>query len=303
MLDGSRILVTGPTGMVATLVTLALAEHNEVIAIARFNDPDVRSRFEEAGVICLPTDLATGDLSGVPTEIDHVVNFAVAKSGWWDHDLRVNAVAAGLLLAHCRRARSFLHCSSTAVYQHAGTHRLAEDDPLGDNHRAIMPTYSITKIAAEAVVRTACQEHGVPTTIARLNVPYGDRDGWPAFHLEMLLAGEPVPVHPDRPNLFNPIHTDDIIATVPRLLEIASVPATIVNWAGDEQVALEDWVAHLAELASVSLDPLVVETDQTIGGVTVDLTRMHELVGHTTVPWRDGLRRMVAAMHPELLDR
>jgi hypothetical protein len=28
---------------------------------------------------------------------------------------------------------------------------------------------------------------------------------------------------------------------------------------------------------------------------------MHELIGETTVSWRDGLRRMVAARHPELL--
>lgn len=73
-----------------------------------------------------------------------------------------------------------------------------------------------------------------------------------------------------------------------------------MNWGGDEQVSLEEWVAYLADLAGVDLDPLVVETDQTIGGVTVDLTRMHELVGTTSVGWRDGFRRMAAALHPEL---
>ncbi len=300
MLDGARILVTGPTGMVATPVTLALAERNEVIGVARFGDPVARARLEAAGVTCIPVNLADGDLSAEPADVDHVLNLAVVKSGRWEVDLRANAEAAGLLLAHCRSATSFLHCSSTGVYQHAGSHLLAETDPLGDNHRVIMPTYSIAKIAAEAVVRTVCREHGVPTTIARLNVPYGDHGGWPAFHLEMLLAGQPIPVHPDRPNLFNPIHTDDIIATIPALLAAASVPATIVNWGGDEQVSLEEWVTYLAELAGVDLDPLVVETDQTIGGVTVDLTRMHELVGHTSVGWREGFGRMAAALHPEL---
>lgn len=300
MLDGARILVTGPTGMVATPVTLALAERNDVIGLARFGDPAARARLEAAGVTCIPVNLADGDLSAVPADVDYVLNLAVVKSGRWEVDLRANAEAAGLLLAHCRTATAFLHCSSTGVYQHAGDHRLVETDPLGDNHRVIMPTYSIAKIAAEAVVRTVCREHGVPTTIARLNVPYGDHGGWPAFHLEMLLAGQPVPVHPDRPNLFNPIHTDDIIATIPGLLAAASVPATIVNWGGDEQVSLEEWVELLAELAGVHLDPLVVETDQTIGGVTVDLTRMHELVEPTRVGWRDGFRRMAAALHPEL---
>ena len=42
-------------------------------------------------------------------------------------------------------------------------------------------------------------------------------------------------------------------------------------------------------------------TEHTIDSVQIDLTRMHELVGATTVDWKDGMRRMVAARHPELL--
>jgi hypothetical protein len=33
----------------------------------------------------------------------------------------------------------------------------------------------------------------------------------------------------------------------------------------------------------------------------MDLTRMHECLGRTTVPWRDGFRRMVGAFDPTLL--
>ncbi len=300
-LTGKTILITGPTGQVARPVAEALARDNEVIGLARFSDPAQREHLEAVGVTCLPVDLAAGDLSAVPAEVDLVLNLAVVKSGRWEVDLRANAEAAGLLMAHCHRAEAFFHCSSTGVYQHAGAHRLTETDPLGDNHRAIMPTYSIAKIAAEAVVRTGARIHDLPTTIARLNVPYGDNGGWPAWHLEFMLAGSPVAVHPDRPNLFNPIHEQDIIATLPALVAAAAVPATIVNWGGDEQVALEDWVAYLSELTGV--EATLLETDQTIGGVTVDLTRLHELAGHTTVTWKDGFRRMVAARHPELLDR
>jgi hypothetical protein len=31
------------------------------------------------------------------------------------------------------------------------------------------------------------------------------------------------------------------------------------------------------------------------GQVALPLTRMHELAGHATVPWREGFARMVAA--------
>jgi nucleoside-diphosphate-sugar epimerase len=293
MLTDQRILITGPTGQVALPVTLALAEHNEVVGLARFRDPAARAQLEAAGVTCIETNLAAGEFAAVPADVDYVLNLAVVKSNRWDVDLAANAEAVGLLMAHCRTAKAVLHCSSTGVYQPAGLHQLAETDALGDNHRVMMETYSIAKIAAEAVVRTAARMLDLPTTIARLNVPYGDNGGWPAFHLMMIEAGLAVPVHPDRPNRFNPIHEDDIIRMIPALLDVASVPATIVNWGGVEAVDLEEWCAYLGGL--VGKEATFVETDSTIGGVTIDTTKMLELVGPTEVDWRDGLRRMVAA--------
>jgi nucleoside-diphosphate-sugar epimerase len=298
-IEGKTIIVTGPTGQVALPITRALARDNTVIGLARFTDAAERERLEADGVTCIPTNLADGDFADVPSDVDYVINLAVVKSGRWEVDLRANAEAAGLLMAHCRGATAFLHCSSTGVYQPAGDHLLRETDPLGDNHRAIMPTYSIAKIAAEAVVRTTARQLDLPTTIARLNVPYGDNGGWPNWHLECLLADLPIDVHPNDPNLFNPIHEDDIIASLPALLGAAAVPATIVNWGGDEQVSLLTWSRYLGEL--VGREPRLVETEASIGGVTVDLTRFHEIAGPTTVTWRDGMRRMVAARHPELL--
>jgi nucleoside-diphosphate-sugar epimerase len=164
----------------------------------------------------------------------------------------------------------------------------------------MMPTYSISKIAAEAVVRSTCRIFEVPTTIARLNVPYGDEGGWPAFHLALILDGRPVPVHPDGPSRFNPIHDDDIITTLPGMLAAASVPATIVNWGGDDETSVEEWCAYLAEL--VGRDVQFERTQLTIGGIPTDNTKRRALVGATSVAWKDGMRRMAAALHPELLD-
>ncbi len=293
----SSIVITGVTGQVAETVATTLAAQHDVIGLARFTDAPARARLEAAGVNCVPVDLVAADFEGVPTSVDAVVNFAVVKTQRWDLDLRANAEAAGLLMAHVRPAR-FLHCSSTGVYAPAGPTVLDESAPLGDNHRPIMPTYSISKIAAEEVVRTMCRHLEVPTTIARLNVPYGvgpdgTARGWPAFHLAMMEAGMPIPVDRDRPNLFNPIDLDDIAATVPGLLDAATVPATIVNWAGTEQVSLEQWCEFLAERAG--LEATYETTAATIGGVTVDTTRLAELCGPTAVSWRDGFARLADA--------
>ena len=64
----------------------------------------------------------------------------------------------------------------------------------------------------------------------------------------MMLAGQPVPVHPNGPSRFNPIHEDDIIAMLPTLLDAATVPATIVNWGGDEETSIEEWCEYMAGL-------------------------------------------------------
>jgi UDP-glucuronate 4-epimerase len=292
-LNDARVLVTGATGQVALPVALGLARSNDVVALARFKDAAARERLEAAGVECITADLARGSLEGVPSDVDYVCNFAVVKSNRWDVDIAGNAEAAGLLMAHCRDARAFLHCSSTGVYEAADGSPQRESDPLGDNHRVMMPTYSISKIAAEAVVRTTCRLFEVPTTIARLNVPYGDGGGWPAFHLALMLAGRPVPVHPDGPSRFNPIHDDDILATLPGMLAAASVPATVVNWGGDEETTIEAWCEYMADLVGVVAK--FERTEHTIGGIPTDNTLRRSLVGPTTVAWKDGFRRMVEA--------
>ena len=296
-----KILITGPTGQVALPVALALARENEVWGVARFSDAAARERLEAAGVRCVKADLGDGDLRGLPGDFDFVLNLAVAKSpdGNFDADLRANGEATGLLMSHCRRARAFLHRSTTGVYQPAGRHLFRETDPLGDNHRTILPTYSIAKIATEVVARTLCRELRLPTTIARLCVPYGNNGGWPWYHLLMMRGGVPIPVHPDRPSRYTPIHEDDIVAMVPGLLRAASVPAAIVNWAGQEQVELEEWCAYLGELTGV--EPRFEVSDKALDSVQVDTTRLLELGAVAKVSWKEGFRRMVEARAPELL--
>ena len=296
---GSRVSITGPTGQVAVPIAKALAADNEVWGIARFTDAAARERLEKAGVRCETVNLAAGDFSGLPSDFDYVLNLAVAKSGDWENDLGANADSVGLLMAHCRGAKAFLHCSSAAVYDPPGDELRTESAALGDNHRFLFPTYSISKIAGEAVARSMARVLNVPTTIARLNVPYGDNGGWPYYHMEMMLAGIPIPVPPGKAARYNPIHEDDIVATIPRLLEIASVPATTLNWAGDQIVSLQEWCTHLGSL--IGREPVFEESEKALRGNPVDVTRMRELIGGTTVDWRDGMRRLAAKFHPELV--
>ena len=296
---GAKILITGPTGQVANPVARPWPPTTRSGASPASPTPPARAGLEKAGVHCQTVNLAAGDFTGMPTDFDYVLNLAVAKSGNWDKDLGANAESIGLLMAHCRGAKAFLHCSSAAVYDPPGDEPGTEHAALGDNHKPLFPTYSISKIAGEVVVRTMARALDMPAIIARLNVPYGDNGGWPYYHMEMTLAGIPIPVPPGAPARYNPIHEDDIIATLPKLLAAASVPATTVNWCGDQTVSLQEWCSYVGSL--VGREPVFQESAQALRGNPTDATRMHELVGGTTVDWQDGLRRMVAKFHPELV--
>ncbi len=300
MLRKEKILITGPASQVGFPIAHELVKHNDVHGLARFSNASDRARLEAIGVKCLQADLASDSFAQVPDDFTYVLNLAVVKSrdGDFAYDLAANAEGTGRLMYHCRKAKAWLQCSSAGVYQHAGHRPLKETDALGDNHRVMLPTYSICKIAAETMARFSARQWNLPTTIARLSVPYGNNGGWPAMHLDWMLAGRPIPVNPEQPNLFNPIHEDDIFAHIPKLLAIASVPAAVLNWGGSDAASIEEWCGYLGQLTG--LEPKFVTTDKTIGSIIVDLTRMHELVGHTTVHWRDGLQRMIAARHPEL---
>jgi UDP-glucuronate 4-epimerase len=300
-LQGKSIVITGVTGQVAEPVAMALARDNQVVGAARFKDQSARERLEAAGIRCVPIDLVSGDVGGLPADADYVINFAVAKTNDWDLDLQANSGGLAWLMEHHQNASAFVHCSTTGVYKPLGHHIFSEGDELGDNHGVwpFLRTYSICKIAAEGTARWAAQRFGLPTTVARLSVPYGDRGGWPAIHLEMMINGNEIPVHLDAPSVYHPIHQDDIIAMVPGLISAAGTPATTVNWGGDQAVSIEEWCGYLSELTGVAAK--FSPTRDTIDSVQIDLTRMHELVGATSVGWRDGMRRMVEARHPELL--
>jgi UDP-glucuronate 4-epimerase len=297
---GSKILITGPTGQVAEPVVAAYAKIADVTALARFGKEEDYQRIDALGATCLRADFADpAALVNLPDDFDYVLNFAVTKTGDFNYDLAANAEGLGRLMLHCRSARAFLHLSSTAVYEYAGHDPRHEDAPLGDNHRVMFPTYSISKIAAETLCRFVAHQFQVPTTIARLSVPYGDNGGWMFYHLLMMREGIPIELHPEAPNYYNPLHCDDYIEKIPYLLAAATTQVTTVNFGGSQRVSIEQWCAYLQELTG--LEPVFKNNPQAFGSLCIDTTRMHELIGETRVDWKEGIRRQVAALAPELL--
>lgn len=299
-LSGSKLLITGPTGQVALPVVEHFAAIADVYALARFSKAEDRLLIESMGAKVIQADLAdAASLQSVPEDIDYVLNFAVVKTGDFDYDLAANGEGVGNLMMRCRNAKAFVHFSSTAVYEYAGQEPRREDSPLGDNHRVMFPTYSISKIASETVCRFTARHLGMPTTIARLSVPYGDNGGWMYFHMLMMQQGIPIDLHPDKPNYYNPLHVDDYIEKIPYLVGAASEDVTTLNFGGSQKVSIEEWCAYIEELTG--FEPRFQDNPKAFGSLAIDTDKMHELIGPTRVDWRDGIRSQLEHLAPELL--
>jgi UDP-glucuronate 4-epimerase len=296
MLNHEKILITGATGKIAFPIARALAQQNEVWGAARFSKPGDRERLTAVGVRPLPLDMASADFSAVPDDFSYVFHAAV-DPGHSDFPscLRTNAHHSGKLLQHCRKAKGFVYCSSGSVYGYPGQRPLTEADGPGVPLRA---NYSFSKIAGEAVCTSLAELLEVPLTIIRICSTYGPLGGTPADRLELMLQGKPIRLHPDKPNNYNPIYEDDYVELGIRALEVAALPAIVVNWAGSETVSVEDYCAYMGQL--VGVEPRFEYTPLAHTPLWPDVTYMHEVLGRTKIHWRDGLRRMIQARHPEL---
>jgi nucleoside-diphosphate-sugar epimerase len=301
-LRDARILVTGPAGQIAFPLARDLARHNEVWGIARFGQPGSRERVERAGVRAVEVDLAAPDWRRLPERFDYVLHLAVFQQPGHDYDraLRVNAEGTGLLMSRFRRARAFLVVSTCGVYASPEDpyHAIRETDPLGVTEQPYSPTYAVSKIAEEGVARFACREWEIPTTIARMNVSYGPNGGLPAYQLDAIVAGEPVVVQQGRASVCNPIDERDIAAQVPGLLEVAMVPARILNWSGDDAVEVEEYCRYLAGLAGLPVR--FAPSRDAIHHFRLDNSERQRLLGPCKVSWREGLHDLLAARYPEL---
>lgn len=293
-LSGQKILLTGATGQLAYAIGRSLALANRVHAIARFSAEGSRERLEAVGLECRQFDYVRDDLESLDEDYDYVLHLATTQAQGdtdFEHALEVNAVATGRLMAHFPNVKAFFFSSTCSVYQPNGHAPLKETDPLGDAMRPFCPIYSISKVAAEAVVKFVSGQFRIPAVIARMNVGYGPGGGLPVMHMEAIKRGEPVYLHAHKPNLFSPVHEEDYCRQVVKMLQAANTPPLLINWCGSQLVSAEDWCEYMAELLETTVD--FVYSDDFFPCTPCDTTLLHETIGETEVDWRDGMKRLI----------
>lgn len=301
MLKGCKILLTGLTGNLGGSIADALVDHNELWGFARFTKPGQREFWQQRGVHTVVGDCADGDFTGLPKDFDYVIHCAAANPPeTFLEGMRGNPQATGLLMAHCHRARAFMHLSTVGVYAPNvdPAHEYQEDDVTGS---ALMGHYEGTKLAAEGAVWAMSTCFNIPTIICRLGVQYGcfDRGGLLGLILAAVLQGETIYLPAKRANVIRPISDDDVVGFLPALLNAATVPPTTVNLAGDEDIATREVVEIFGQLAGVETR---VELTDAIDYPTIRVSgeRRRALAGVCQVPLREGIKRMYHNFAPKL---
>jgi nucleoside-diphosphate-sugar epimerase len=303
-LSGAKILVTGVTGQIGRPLAAFLAKENDVWGVARFRQDGAAESVAGLGITPVALELSRGDYRVLPDDFTHVVHLAAFMGPGLDFDkaTRITAEGTGLLLHHCRKAKAALVMSTHSVYRpHEDPwHAYNESDPLGDAGSEHSPTYSMSKIGEEAVARSCARTLGLPVLIARMNACYGPGGGLPAYQLDAVVAGSPV-VARWEPSPYSLIHQDDVNTQAAALMEAASVPATIVNWAGDEPATVREWCSYAASLAGLAAEVSVEERPASQRGAVADTGRRRAITGLCKVGWREGIRETLIARHPGLV--
>jgi nucleoside-diphosphate-sugar epimerase len=304
VLEDKRILLTGPAGNIGFPLGRELAKNNEVWGISRFNDPAEQERVEEGGVITRRIDLGTGEFGALPDTFDYVLHLSAYIVGDdYDRAIEVNAEGTALLMTRFRNAKAILVMSTNGVYKPNPDpwHAYVETDPLGDAHVPGVPTYSISKIAEEAVARACARQMAIPTIICRMNSAYGvtGTGGLPGILFDRIRQGQQIVLRSE-PNPYSPINDQDIFEHTEALLDAASLSCPIVNWGGDEAVPTQDWCRYFGELLGVSPDVAVIELPNTQPGVVADNTKRAAITGPCRVSWQEGMKALAESrtQHP-----
>jgi UDP-glucuronate 4-epimerase len=295
-----RVLVTGATGRIGFPIARELARDHTVYGLARCSKDNDEQRLREAGIVPIVGDVAGIDFSTLPADLDYVFH-AAARIGKdadsdWQRTFDTNSATTGRLILACKDVKGFVFCSSGSTYAYQGRRPLREDDPPGVH----LGVYSLSKIAGEAVARFAAEEHGVPLTIIRIFSTYGPLGGAPADRFDRIRSGRQIVLHPDVPNNYNPIYEDDYVRLGIKAMQVASVPALTVNWAGSETVSAEEYCAYLGEL--IGKEVRIRYDERAPWPLWPDVERMHQILGPTQVHWRDGMQMMAEqrmALNPD----
>ena len=164
--------------------------------------------------------------------------------------------------------------------------------------------YAVSKLSAEAYVRTIGALWGIETVALRVFNAYGPGQPLPASHppvvprfIKGAVSGASLVVHGDGQQSRDYVFVSDVVAALLAAATARNLDQLVINVGSGKATTLRQLVAEVAEVTGTRLEPLYNNNES--GGVRemcADLTLAGELLAYSPkVGLNEGLRRTVAA--------
>lgn len=164
--------------------------------------------------------------------------------------------------------------------------------------------YAVSKLSAEAYVRTIGTLWGIETVALRVFNAYGPGQPLPASHppvvprfIKGAVSGASLVVHGDGQQSRDYVFVSDVVAALLAAATARNLDRLVINVGSGTATTLRQLVAAVAEVTGARLEPLYNNNES--GGVRemcADLTLAGSLLGYSPkVGLDEGLRRTLAA--------
>src|SRR6266436_7361104 len=240
------IVVTGATGFLGSaLVTELIRQKQPLRSLAR-DEQRARAQFGDT-VTVIAGDI--NDEEQVRRAVDgatiiyHLVGRLYHPSTPPELYYRTHVEGTRILLNACKgqsQLQRIVHCSTTGVHGETGRTPAAEDAPFAPTN-----PYEVTKLEAELLALRACQEQGLPVSVARPGLVYGPGDLHLLGFFSSIQKGL-FRVIDGGKALLHPIYIDDMTAAFLLCAEQPEAIGRSYNIAGESPVTIRELATAVA---------------------------------------------------------
>ena len=240
------IVVTGATGFLGSALVTELIRQKQPLRILARDEQRARAQFGDT-VTVIAGDI--NDEEQVRRAVDgatiiyHLVGRLYHPSTPPELYYRTHVEGTRILLNACKsqsQLQRIVHCSTTGVHGETGRTPAAEDAPFAPTN-----PYEVTKLEAELLVLRACQEQGLPVSVARPGLVYGPGDLHLLGFFSSIKKGL-FRVIDGGKALLHPIYIDDMTAAFLLCAECPQAIGQSYNLAGDRPVTIRELATAIA---------------------------------------------------------
>lgn len=244
-----KVLVTGGTGFIGSnLVERLIKEGHEVRCLVRKTS---NLSFLNSSVELIYGDIK--DISSVERALDgvevvyHIAGilgrWGIPEETYWQ--THVNGTKNVLDAILKRDIERFVHCSTAGVL--AAIEKLPADETYPYNPSNI---YEITKTESEKLVFEYYDKYGIPTTVIRPELVYGQRDLHTLSLFKAIKKGF-FPIIGTGNNTWHPVYIDDLIKAFALCVNSSKAIGEVYLIGGERYVTIKEVTTDIANALGV----------------------------------------------------